>query len=83
MHACIYTYMTKVISLSDEAYKRLYNLKKGKESFSNVVMKVTENEVKKPLSSFAGIWKDDKEMEEIFKTIEKERHESKTKDLEL
>jgi predicted CopG family antitoxin len=82
MHACIYN-MTKVISLSDEAYKRLYDLKVGKESFSDVVLKVTEKDVKRPLSSFAGIWKGNKEMEEIFKQIEKERHEARTKDYEL
>jgi len=75
--------MTKVISLSDPAYKRLSMLKKGKESFSEVVMKITEKEVKKPLSSFAGIWKDDKEMAEIFAQIEKERHQAKTRDYEI
>ena len=76
--------MTKVISLSDDAYTRLYNLKRGKESFSEVVMKVTEKESENSLLKYAGAWKDDaEEMTKIFAQIEKERHEMKTRDYKL
>jgi predicted CopG family antitoxin len=76
--------MTKVISLSDEAYKRLYDLKVGKESFSDVVMKVTEKEVKKPLTDYAGCWKGSKdELDKIAKVLREEREETKFRDVNL
>ena len=66
--------MTKV-TISDGAYERLSKLKREDESFSDVVMRLTEKEVKRPLSSFAGCWKgDEEEMAKIFKQIEEERH---------
>jgi predicted CopG family antitoxin len=76
--------MTKVISLSDEAYKRLYDLKKGKESFSDVVLKITEKEVKKPLSDYAGCWKGSKEeLDRIAKVLREEREETRFRDVDL
>jgi predicted CopG family antitoxin len=76
--------MTKVISLSDEAYKRLYDLKKGKDSFSDIVMKVTEKEAKKPLTDFAGCWKGSKdELDKIAKVLREEREETKFRDVNL
>ena len=76
--------MTKVISLSDEAYKRLYDLKVGKESFSDVVLKVTEKEVKKPLTDYAGCWKGSKdELDKIAKVLREEREETKFRDVNL
>jgi predicted CopG family antitoxin len=83
MYIYIYTYMTKVISISDEAYNRLFKLKRGKDSFSDVVIKMTEKEKKKSLLEYAGIWKDDKEIGDIFKKIEEERHQAKTRDYKL
>jgi len=78
MHTYIDT-MTKCISLSDEAYKDLTLLKKGGESFSEVIRKLTENERKKERLSIIGLWKDDKEMDNIFKEIFKKRHSSKSR----
>ena len=40
MHMHIVLIMTKVISLSNEAYLTLKNLKKSGESFSDVVLRV-------------------------------------------
>ena len=54
MHMCIY--MTKVISLSDEAYVRMKAWKREGESFSDVVVRMEGG--RRPLSDFAGIWKD-------------------------
>ena len=42
----------KTISLSDEAYKRLLERKKGNESFSDVVLRLTGN---KTFRDFVGI----------------------------
>jgi len=32
---------TKTISITEEAYKRLFNLRRGKESFSEIIVRVT------------------------------------------
>jgi len=68
--------MSRLVSLSDKAYNELLGMKKGKESFSDVVLKLTERKEKKSILRFAGMWKDDKEMDKIFKKILKERHKT-------
>lgn len=65
----IYSGMTKIISLSDDAYERLKRMK-GKDSFSKAVLRLTESK----LSDSAGAWKDYDELDEIFKEILEERH---------
>ncbi len=58
MHICIY--MTKVISLSNEAYETLSKIK-GKDSFSKVVLRLARGgQAKKPLSYFYGKLADSK-----------------------
>ncbi|MBI4394260.1 MAG: antitoxin VapB family protein [Euryarchaeota archaeon] len=42
--------MTKLVQLSDEAYRRLKNLKRGRESFSDVVNRVTRK------GDLSGLW---------------------------
>ena len=75
--------MTKV-AISDEAYERLSKLKRVDESFSDLVMRLTEKDVTKPLSSFAGCWKGDKEeLDKITAELERERHEAKSRDFEI
>ena len=67
--------MTKVISLSDEAYARLKELKKGGESFSDVVIELSG---KKSLADFAGRWHGPKkELNSIEKAIMRDRLKSK------
>ncbi len=44
---------TKTISVTDEAYGRLYNKKKEKESFSEVILRLTG---KRSLTEFAGVF---------------------------
>ncbi len=61
--------MTKVISLSDDAYAELAALKMPNESFSEVVRKVTKEAKKRRLMGLAGAWKDAPEMDSIFKKI--------------
>ncbi len=62
--------MTKVISISDEAYLEL-SKRKANRSFTKVIIELTSQK-KKPLSEFAGLLTD-KEAEKIKKTINEER----------
>ena len=78
MHVCMYIEaleMTKVISLSDEAYADLKNMKKSGESFSDVVLRMSKTE-KRPLSDFFGKWPGTKEE---ISSIEKEISETRKK----
>jgi len=84
MHTYIYINMTKVISLSDMAYESLLALKRGKESFSGVVLRITKEKHPKPLIEFAGKWKGSKEeTDKIFKEIMMERTKSALRDFDL
>ena len=83
---CAYTYMVKVISLSDEAYRRLKSLKHEK-SFSDVVIElVKEGETKKKRKSvmdFVGIWADDKnEIDKIKRIMENDRKKFKLREID-
>ncbi len=78
----VYMHMTRVISLSDEAYDELKKLKKEGDSFSDVVLKVTRKE-KKPLTEFFGKWPEPKELNRIEKELEEERKRAKTRDVEF
>lgn len=60
---------TKTITITEEAYERLRAKKSTKESFSDVILKVTR---KRRLSDFAGILTE-KEGEELEKNIKKTR----------
>lgn len=67
-------YMTKVISLSDEAYNDLKSLKGNEKSFSDVVRELAYKAKRKKIMELAGAWKDAPEMDAIFKKIFEERH---------
>jgi len=75
-------FMTKVISLSDDAYSELKKLKKEGESFSDVVLKVTGKE-RKPLSAFLGKWPVPGELDRIEKELKRERKKAKMRDVEF
>lgn len=54
-----YAYMqtlTKVISLSEEAYKALKKRKGKGESFSDIVVRITSEERFESILEFAGTW---------------------------
>ena len=78
MHAYMHN-MTKVISLSDDAYLELKKMKGEGESFSDVVIKITKKE-RKPLSYFLGKWPDTPETKRIVKELEEERKNAKMRD---
>jgi predicted CopG family antitoxin len=75
MHMHIVFVMTKVVSLSNEAYLTLKNLKKPGESFSDVVLRVTGERKRKSLLEFAGTWEGN-DIDEVFDRIKKEREQS-------
>lgn len=53
MYVHVYTYMaTKTISITKEAYDRLKARKGPEESFSDVILRLTE---RRPLADYAGM----------------------------
>lgn len=82
MHVCMH-YMTKVISLSDEAYGSLKKLKKEDESFSEVVMELANERKKRSLLKLAGVWKDDPDIEKAFKQVLADRKNFRMRDVKL
>lgn len=81
MHMCIYL-MTKVISLSEKAYRALRSLKKGGESFSDVVNRITKDFEPKSLLEFEGRWVGN-DIDEVFKNILRERGVAASREYEI
>jgi predicted CopG family antitoxin len=75
MHMHIVQFMTKVISLSNEAYQTLKKLKNSGESFSDVVLRVAGERKKKSLLEFSGKWVGD-DIDEVFLQVKKDREQS-------
>ncbi|MBI5331940.1 MAG: antitoxin VapB family protein [Candidatus Aenigmarchaeota archaeon] len=66
--------MTKVISISDEAYEKLAAIKDRNESFSKAVVRLVSKSNKRSILEFAGKWSGDiKEADKIFKKIAEDR----------
>ena len=73
--------MVKVISLSNDAYAKLKALKKGSQSFSDVVVEVTSNKKKRNIMDFAGAFADNAEhWEKMEKQIYEDRKKAKMRD---
>ena len=73
--------MSKLVSLSEEAYKTLERKKRKDESFSDVVVRELGNKTKPDIMKFAGIFKDkEKEWIEIEKEIYKTRKTARMRD---
>ena len=64
---------TKTISITEEAYERLKTKKKGNESFSEVITRITN---KKSILDFAGILTNE-EADHLKKTIAESRAQSR------
>ncbi len=76
--------MTKVISLSDSAYEGLKSLKKGNESFSEVVNRITTYTKRNSLLDLAGKWTGGKEeLNKIEKMIYEDRKKFKLRKVEF
>ena len=76
-------YMTKVISLSDEAYHDLKSLKGNNKSFSEIVRELANKSKKKKILELAGAWSDAPEIDAIFNKIFEERHKTKERKLKI
>ena len=63
--------MTKVISISDEAYEELSKIKNG-SSFTEIIIELTKEKKKKSIMKFAGAWKN-VDTESMKKELEEER----------
>ncbi len=67
----MHIYMTKVISISDEAYMALKKLK-AEKSFSEVIIEIVSEKARKGIMDFAGTLSN-KEGAEMKKAIYSER----------
>lgn len=56
----------KTLTISEEAYEALANLKKEGESFTELVKRITAPLRKKKLSEFIGVLKNDKKFEKAI-----------------
>lgn len=74
--------MTKVISLSNEAYETLKASKKPGESFSDVVLRIAKPKKKRSLLEFSGTWVGD-DIDEVFAEIKKRREETASRKVDL
>lgn len=74
--------MTKIISLSDNAYKELKSLKEKDESFSDVALKLVRKYRKGSLLDLFGKWPGTpEEAEQMKREIELGRKRFKTRDV--
>lgn len=69
MRICIY--MTKVISLSNEAYTVMKAQKQNGESFSDVVKRLVHETKQAPITDFFGKWPDAERIKKILETDRK------------
>ena len=75
--------MTKVVSLSKKAYQTLKDLKRPSESFSDVVIRISERKQKQSLLRFAGTLKDS-DIEEVYNSqVKKDRERSASREIEI
>lgn len=72
----MHRFVTKTISLSDEAYDALSGVKQAGESFSDVAMRLARAHRQRNIMAFAGAWKGSaKEGEKLKRLIRKWRNE--------
>lgn len=74
--------MTKVISLSNEAYQTLKNSKRPGESFSDVVLRIAKPTKKKSLLEFSGTWVGD-DADKVLAEIMKDRERLTSRKVDL
>jgi len=82
MHMHIALSMTKVVSLSKEAYQTLKNSKKPGESFSDVVIRIVGKEKKKSLLEFSGTWEGD-DADAVLTQLMKDREQSRSRQVDM
>lgn len=66
--------MARLISVSNEVYEELSKTKGEKRSFSEVIRSLLDTKKRAfDMKSFAGIWKERKDLKQIEKRIQTER----------
>lgn len=75
---CMCMLLTKVISLSDEAYRTLKKMKRDGESFSDVIIRMARMTKTRPLTDFSGKWAGN-DLDDVFKNIFSEREAVKAR----
>lgn len=79
-----YTNMTKVISISDDAYDGLKEVKSENESFSRVILRIIEKEKRKTVLDFFGKWPGPKnELDHLKKDLDNSRKNFKLSNLKF
>lgn len=74
--------MTKVISISDNAYDGLYRIKAKEESFTKVILRLTSQEESKSLLDFFGAWPGSKsEIDRVKIDLKKGRKAFKSREV--
>jgi predicted CopG family antitoxin len=63
----------KTLSLTKAAYERLAGLKKAKESFSQLILRLAGDSKPAGILELAGIWKNDAEWDDIERSVYKRR----------
>ncbi len=85
-YLCVYAYtctdLTKVISLSEEAYRILKANKQRNESFSDVILRVTKPAEARPLSEFAAQW-NGSDIDQVFAKVRHERETAQPREPQL
>ena len=62
---------SKNLAIKEDVYDKLLEAKKGDESFSDVIQRLLEG--KSELMSYAGIFSQDKEFDQVARDIEEAR----------
>jgi predicted CopG family antitoxin len=74
--------MTKVISLSKKAYQTLKDLKRPTESFSDVVLRLSQAKQKRSILQYAGTWNGN-DIDKVYSKVKKDREHSATREIEI
>ena len=78
----IWLIMTKVVSLSKKAYQTLKDLKRPNESFSDVVLRISNTKQKKSILQFAGTWNGN-DIDEIYAQLQNTREKSTSREITI
>jgi predicted CopG family antitoxin len=71
--------MSKLISVSDEIYANLSKYKMNGRSFTEVIRLFMESKNQGDIMEFAGILKDDKDLDDFKATIQRDRRAAKSR----
>lgn len=83
-HACMYYIMGhKTITISDEAYESLSRLKRDRESFTDVILRLTRSRASGTLLEYIRLLEPDEDFAKIMEEVVKERRKISLRTPEL